>query len=626
MQLWAVVNRYLAVVLVSALFLFALWVYWPGQYGPPLLDDFSSLDKLSKVVEHPEYAWDLIDGDRSGPLGRPVSIASFVVEKLVFGDGVAITKRVNILLHLANSLLILWLYSRLLLTTGNNRPHLLALFAAAAWLLAPIQVSTVLYSVQRMAMLATFFMLLCIHSYLYWRGRFYTHGVFNLALAPLVIFAALGVYAKETAIVVVPVVLLLELLWFQFRGNDGEVSSSLRFFVWTMIALGCIGVVGWSFLALGSLEQQYLDRPFDLLGRVQAEVVILWDYVRQIFWPDTARLGLYHDDFFQTYSRAAVLPAALGWVCVLLVCLLLARKENLRRLSLGPLWFLAAHGPESTILPLELYFEHRNYFPAIGLFLTVAVLLNELIMRLPRSRNAVVAFCLCALIIPAVQTSTLVTVWSDRASLAIHHTNGHPGSFRANSDVAIHLASLGDYAGAREFSLRASQSGSEDRVGDSVLRDIALACVAQETIDLQGRIDRAFELSARPISSVSTLLTLVRMVQDGACSHLDVLVLVEQFERIYLSDDFASLGAAEIYSTLAVLENALERYEPAYRFTQQFLYLAPENVRGMLMQLHFVTALGLDAEKTVLIERLREKQSQGLLTSAQIENLALYAQ
>ena len=57
---------------------------------------------------------------------------------------------------------------------------------------------------------------------------------------------------------------------------------------------------------------------------------------------------------------------------------------------------------------------------------------------------------------------------------------------------------------------------------------------------------------------------------------------------------------------------------------RKFLALSPNNVRGMLMQLHFTTALGLEHEQAALLERLLALQAAGTLDEGQQQTLALY--
>ena len=85
------------------------WLYIPGVDGPAMLDDRARFTVLDELDSHPEYALDYILGDKAGPLGRPVSMATFVLEKMYLNEGIVGGKKINIALHLLIGCLILWL-------------------------------------------------------------------------------------------------------------------------------------------------------------------------------------------------------------------------------------------------------------------------------------------------------------------------------------------------------------------------------------------------------------------------------------------------------------------------------------------------------------------------------------
>jgi len=82
---------------------------------------------------------------------------------------------------------------------------------------------------------------------------------------------------------------------------------------------------------------------------------------------DSALLGFYHDDFQASagwLTPWTTLPAVLGLLCVALAALVVRRRFPL--FAFAVLFFLAGHLLESTVFPLELVFEHRNYLPSIA--------------------------------------------------------------------------------------------------------------------------------------------------------------------------------------------------------------------------------------------------------------------
>ena len=89
-------------------------------------------------------------------------------------------------------------------------------------------------------------------------------------------------------------------------------------------------------------------------------------------------------------------------------------------------------------------------------------------------------------------------------------------------------------------------------------------------------------------------------------------------------EDGNALKLANIYLSLAILENALERYDMAYRYIDQFLTMVPGNVRGLLMKLHFATALGKVAEAGQIIVTLQGIDGDGRLSVGERQTLSLY--
>ncbi len=619
-------------LLALLLLLFGVWVYWPGIAGPDLLDDRTSVMIIGDLQSKPELALDYVFGDKSGPLGRTVSVASFVLEKLYLDEGIAGGKKINIILHTVNGGLViwlLWLLFRFLTVPGYRW---LAVLLGAGWLLHPLLVSTVLYVVQRMAMLATFFMLLALISYVYWRLALIDGKPGLLRFLPVPALLVIALLAKENAIVLVPTLLLLEALWFQCRGCAGTTLKGLQWLTYGLIASGSIGLLAILLFKWDRLAARLSRRPFSLVERLLTESRIVWDYVLQWFYPQVARMGLYHDDVVLSrtlFEPVSTLYAVLAWVLLVVVCGVLLRWQAGRWVVLGIGWFVLGHSVESTVLALELYFEHRNYFPAIGLVLALGGIYSVIVRKWPEPAAPLLVCLGLAVVVLTAQTSSQVQIWSNRSLLIINHLNAHPNSPRANIDMAVELARLGAADAAFHYSklaFEASANGvsAPERSGDYEVRNLALSCIANKPsppglIDNLGKKD-----PGRPLSSVVTLLTMVRMLQDNACPGFDRIRFADRMAEIFLVDDFRTRAAANIYSNLAVLENALERYDYAYAYVEQFLAMSPGHKRGLLMKLHFATALGKAEAAKEVIATLQAMDRRGELTVGEQQNLALY--
>lgn len=622
-----------SLMLAALLLLTATWLYWPGTVGPDLLDDRTSVMVGGDLAANPDEVMDFIFGDKSGKLGRSVSMTTFALEKLYLNEGMAGSKRINILLHAVNAALFMLVCGLLFRFRAVPGYHWLAVLLGGIWLLHPLQVSSVLYVVQRMAMMSTFFMLLTTLAYVRWRLALMAGRGGAPGFVPVPLLLVLGLLAKENAVVIVPVLLMVEVLWFRFEGEDGRPLPWLRAVCWTLIIAGGVGLAAYYLLFQESLAGAFRRRQFTLEERALTQLRILWDYVGQWFWPQIQRMGLYHDDFL--LSRSLLEPVstawALGaWLAVLAACVALSRWRAGGLIALGIAWYLLGHSVESSVLPLELYFEHRNYFPAMGLVLAVGGLYAAIVTRWPEPASPLLVIMGFVIVFLAGLASSQVQVWSNRQLLTLYHLNGHPHSFRANADMAVEMARTGEIDAARRYSLRAHEASSAPAAkgeshGDYQLRNLALACIARSPVPGQELQVLGTDNPRRPFSEVNTLLTLVKMVQAGDCDNSFAgAALADRMAEIFLVHDYRGLASRNVYYALALLENALRRYDNAYAYTERYLSISPYSVKALLMHLHFSTALGKQDEAERVIAQLQKMDAKGMISVADRKTLSLY--
>ncbi|MBT7718374.1 MAG: hypothetical protein HN744_03140 [Halieaceae bacterium] len=98
----------------------------------------------------------------------------------------------------------------------------------------------------------------------------------------------------------------------------------------------------------------------------------------------------------------------------------------------------------------------------------------------------------------------------------------------------------------------------------------------------------------------------------------------DHLERLFFGDDSKYTTSAKNYSNLAVLENALGRYENALIYIQKYLEKVPNNSRGLLMELHFAVSLEKEDIAEKAIQKLNELMDQGKLSVQEQQTLAMY--
>jgi len=189
---------------------------------------------------------------------------------------------------------------------------------------------------------------------------------------------AFSLGAKENAVTFPLSLLLIEFVFFKEQKQlfDRKVFSRAVF----TIALSILLTVILAFLFMGKNPFDYLSvlyekRPFSLLERVMTQPRVILLYLSLIFFPSPNRLSIVHDIVI---SQSLFEPWTTLVSIVVILFLIGFGLSQLRKrpiLGFGLLFFFLNHLIESTILPLEMVFEHRNYLPTMFLFFPVSAAL-----------------------------------------------------------------------------------------------------------------------------------------------------------------------------------------------------------------------------------------------------------
>jgi len=417
-------------------------LYLPHIHGTFLLDDFTNLESLEQLKAPRNTFSDVLQflaNNQSGQLGRPISLLSFALQAENWPHNPAAFKSINVLIHLLNAILVFIIASFLLKTTALNSQQntLLSVVIGGLWLALPIHVSTVLYTVQRMTLLMSFFSLIAIAGYLYGRDfcqKSVRTGLLVILLS-IIFGTLLAVFSKENGILVFLYIAVIEWTVFAKTPTPKAWKTGRGLLIYGPLCLG-----GVYFLShLPHFIEGYASRPFTLSERLLTEARILVDYLTKIVLPRPNSFGLFFDDYIVSTSLFTPISTffSLFFIAGLLFVAVFSRlKQPL--LSFAILWFFAGHTLESTVIPLELYFEHRNYLPALGI---VTALCYYSFLWLHRTSSTWVHYCFIALAITycgglyfiAFQEASL---WNNSALQALTWQEAHPDSKRANALAA----------------------------------------------------------------------------------------------------------------------------------------------------------------------------------------------
>jgi tetratricopeptide (TPR) repeat protein len=170
--------------------------------------------------------------------------------------------------------------------------------------------------------------------------------------------------------------------WYFFRDLDKQwFKKSLKY----LLAIGAffilIFLIYTGFSPWDKIQSfhDYAQDEFTITQRFLTQFRVLIHYVSLIFLPLPSRLNL---DYDFALSQSLINPistlfAMLAIIGMIASALCLAKKERL--ISFCILWFVANHLIESSILPLAIIFEHRNYLPSMMVCLIPVVLVYRYI-------------------------------------------------------------------------------------------------------------------------------------------------------------------------------------------------------------------------------------------------------
>lgn len=410
-------------------------IYWPGLDGIFLLDDYVNLNHLGSIggVTDLNSLFNFVFGNRIGPTGRPVSMLSFLIDDQYWPGSASTYKYTNLMLHNLCGLIIFLFIYRISKALNKNEGQAIVLstFCSALWLLHPFNVSTTLYVVQRMTQLVSIFTLLGVLCYGYGRVKLSTHQIKAYLMMSLGVgaFGFLAFFSKENGILLAFYVLVTELTVFQNTAKD----KYFKYWFGIFIGLPILVLLGF-FASKGFYYSSYNIRDFTLYQRLLTESRILLSYIYSIVIPPTSGTGLIHDDIKLSTSLFRPITTLFSIVFHLTVVFLAIRlRKKYVVFSFAVLWFYAGHIMESTFVPLELYFEHRNYLPMIGPLFGMIFYLHYLYTTVskPNLRKTIVAIPLLLLVFSTLITYQTTKIWSNPGSLFAIWAKEHPESLRA---------------------------------------------------------------------------------------------------------------------------------------------------------------------------------------------------
>ncbi len=294
-----------------------------------------------------------------------------------------------------------------------------------------------MYVVQRMTTLSVLFMLAAMILYLNERNK-QVRGmsISWVAVGCIVGLFVLAFFSKENAILFFLYLLVIEVCFYR-KGESVRFSlfhdKRVLLIVLFTLAAGVV-VAG---VTADTLLGNYVSRDFNLYERLITQLHVLLLYITQILYPDVNNMSLYWDGF--AVQRVLDIKSVMILVCYvtsIVVALVVRVKQPV--VSFCILFFFSSHVLESTVFPLELVFEHRNYVGLIGFSLLV-VWCGNLLGEYFSLRHVPVVCLVVTLTFLSLQTRARSVEWGDIHRLHESAVNNQPDSVRALDTYVVVL-------------------------------------------------------------------------------------------------------------------------------------------------------------------------------------------
>ena len=445
-------------------------VYWVGLYGPFLFDDHGNLNWLGAYGEI--NSWDrfvqFYHSFGGGPSGRPISRLTFLLNSNNWPAEPFYFKVTNLFIHVLNGTLLVVVNYRLLHTffSMNKRGACwVSIAGAAIWTLHPFLVSTVLYPVQRMAQMSSFFVLIGLVYYLSIRPLIPKYSLFGVLVSGSIfgVITLMAVLSKENGVLLPLLVGVIELSCV----GAGRLSYTRNARLWLSLFILFPSLAVVLYLTNAFFATPLFDvlppRDFSLYERLLTQPRILIDYLYNWYVPKLFTAGVFHDGFPKSVSIVQPLSTLIS-ICLLVFGMgfAVACRKRYPLIFIALFFFLVGHILESSVVMLELYFEHRNYLPSVFLMLPLLVCVYQLV-----SRKVYVLISSVLVLGLSFFTFYGANIWSSYHSIVEASYVKAPYSPRASQQYSMILLNQGQSEQAYIVA-----KSAKDRIADSTYLNI----------------------------------------------------------------------------------------------------------------------------------------------------------
>ncbi|MFC1813831.1 tetratricopeptide repeat protein [Thermodesulfobacteriota bacterium] len=493
---------------------------------------------------------------------RPVSNVTFALNYYFHQSNVSGYHVVNILIHIMAGI---FLYFFIQITLDINSSPLpersqrwISFFTALIWIVHPVQTQSVTYIVQRMNSLAAMFYILTL--LLYAKARIAeTAWIKRTLFAGCMVSGILALGSKEISATIPFFVFLYE--WYFFQNlSRSWLKRCLPVFAGAFVLFAAVVLIYIGFHPFESILAGYKTRDFTLTERVLTQFRVVIFYISLLMFPHPSRLNLNHDF---PLSHSIFDPASTfvsAFLIIGLICLAICTAKKERLFSFSVLWFLGNLVVESSVIALEIIFEHRIYLPSMFVFLMVIIFA----FRYIKPKWLLFTILCGVMVICALWTYKRNHVWQDNLTLWADALSKNPHSYRAHNNFGKAL--------------------SEQGRSEEAIRHFSEALRIKPDLEkAHNNMGNALNKQGRPEEAIDHYLQALRINPDYAKSHYNLGKTLNRQGRTeeaidhylqalrinpYYADVYNNMG--NILSKQGRTQEAIDHYLQALRIKPDF--------------------------------------------------------
>jgi tetratricopeptide (TPR) repeat protein len=526
-------------------------------FGQVCRNDFINYDDTIYVTENQHVRGGLTFNNvfwaftaAHGSNWHPITGLSHIIDCQLFGLNPAGHHFTNLLLHIANTLLLFLVLKDMTAALWQSA------FVAALFALHPLHVESVAWIAERKDVLSTTFWFLTMAAYV----RYVRQRSVTWYIGTLVLFA-LGLMTKPM-LVTLPFVLLLLDYWPLGRLTRQAIFEKLPFFALSVILSVITFLVQQKSGAMADIDIMPLKMRF------ANAIVSYLRYVGKMIWPN--KLAVFYPYQADRLLFLEVAAAVLMLLGISILVIMLASRH--RYLLVGWFWYLGTLVPVIGLVQVgsQAMADRYTYIPLTGLFIIIAWGFNDILAGWRYRKIILGTAALMALLALSICTYFQLRHWRNSITLFSHAISVTSENILAQLNFGEALASKGKPEEAMNHYRQALRIKPDFALAHNNLGDLLLS---------KGKFSEAIShfrqaLQAKPDfpEALNNLAWALATAKDANIGNLtEALKFTEKACKLteYNKPDFLDTMAA-VYAAMGRFDEAIVTAEKALPMAKLF--------------------------------------------------------